>query len=436
MVRSRSEGSFVTRQPWWNAATGALAVIALVVAGCSSSTSSPTPTAGPTVAGQTTAPSPEGNGGATDKGITATSINLGASNTLSGAGAASCTPITDGEALWFNHMNQTGGVAGRQISFKVLDDGYDPARAIANIRTFQDGTFVFVGSCGSATAAATYKQLSQSGLGLFFPTNGVAEVVKPPSPGIFQIIPLYEDQVATLIRSAFGETGKGSVFTVVNPLGQYQSIIDNSKSVTTSLGGTFINSAVTPLGTADYTPIALQVKAAKPDYLVISMGGSDTAKFINALVAQNALPTNSIVGTSASVAGAFLTAFDPSAAAKLRFAYPIKLPLDPTTECGKLLAGTQMINDSTAVFGCANGQVLTTAMSETSPLTRANLFKTFESWTNKDAAPGVMAPLSFSSTNHIGVTTLYILTPTSARAFQAVSACPYGDKADQACSKL
>ena len=291
---------------------------------------------------------------------------------------------------------------------------------------------------GSATAAAIYKPLSQAGVPFLFPTNGVAEVVKPASKGIFQILPLYEDQAGSLLRYAFEDTGKGSVFTVVNPLGAYQSVIDNSKSTAESLGGTFANSAVAQLGTPDYTPIALQIKEANPDYVVMSMGGSDSGKFVNALVAQNALPKKLILGTSASVAGSFLSSYETSAADKIRFGSSVLLPLGADNECGQLLAGSTMANDPIAIIGCASAQAITTAMENTKPLTRENLDKTIESWTEEDAAPGVFAPLTFTADDHIGLATLYIVQPNADRKFNGIAACPYGDEKaiKEACKAL
>lgn len=397
------------------AAIGVMVAATLVFSACSSSSST-------------------GGEGATDVGVTSKSIALAASQTLSGAGASSCAPSTDAAALWFNKINQGGGVQDRDIKFTVLDDGTDPARALANVRSFQDNQFLMVGACASATAAAIYKPLSEAGVPFLFPTNGVAAVVKPASPGVFQILPLYEDQAGTMLRYAFADKGAGSVFVVVNPLGAYQGVIDNAKAAASAGKGSFLNSAVAPLGTPDYTPIALQIKAAKPDYVLMSMGGADSGKFINALVDQNAMPSKLVLGTSASVAGSFLQSYQTVAGDKIRFGSAVTLPLDPKSDCGKLFAGSTMALDPIAIIGCGEAQAITTAMSETVPLTRKGISKTLEGWTKKDAAPGVFAPLTFSKTDHIGLASLYIVQPKD-RTFNTISTCPYGDDTEvkQAC---
>jgi ABC-type branched-subunit amino acid transport system substrate-binding protein len=360
-------------------------------------------------------------------GLTDSSIALASSQTLSGPGAASCKGITDAAAKWFDHVNSTGGVQKRQIKYTVLDDGYDPSRAIANVRTLQPKNFAMVGACGSTTAAAIYKPLSAQGMPFLFPINGVGTLVKPATPGMFQVQPLYEDEVATLIAYGYGQSGKGSVYTVVNPLGSYQAVIDRSKTVAESNGGSFVGSSETALGTADYTPIALKIKQAKPDYVLMSMGGSDYAKLINALVAQDAMPAKLAMGVSAN--GAFANSYDQSAASKIRFASLEKLPLAPDSDCGKVLADSpSLAGDPSAIGGCAIAQLITTAIEETSPLTRSNVDKTIQGWTNKDAVPNVIAPVTFTATQHLGTTELYIVQPV-AKAFKTLATCPYGSDA-------
>ena len=401
--------STATKKSRFAAVAAAAAIFALTLAGCSSS----------------------GGGSEKEKaevGVRDNVIYLGASNTLSGAGAANCTPVTTGAKLYFDKVNSEGGVAGHNINIEVLDDAYEPARALANMRTFENEKLAVVGACGSATAAAVYKTLSTKGIPYLFPSNGVAEVVNPAQPGIFQIIPLYEDQAATLIRYGFNEDGPGSVFVVANPLGETETAIANAEKAAKDLGGSFTSSVVTALGTPDYTPVALQIKKAAPDYLVLSMGGSDVAKLVNVLIEQDAMPTKLILATTSGVTGAFLSSYNKAAADKVRMASAIRIPAAPDSECAQLLADTKFAVDPIAIRGCATGQAVVKAIEETKPLTRANLIKTIDGWKDKDISPGVAAPLTYSPTDHIGITQLFMVQPDGTE-FKTVATCPYGETA-------
>lgn len=377
------------------------------------------------------------SGDGQEVGVTEDTIKLAASQTLSGPGAASCAPSTDAAQLWFDKVNAEGGVHGRQIEFEVLDDGYQPPRAIANVRTLRDEAFALVGACGSATAAAIYEMLSDAGMPFLFPVNGVAEVVRPPSEGVFQVLPLYEDQTASMVRYGYEEFGPGSTYVVVNPLGAYESAIDFAQQQTEDLGEEFLGSDVAQLGAPDYTPVALKIKDAAPEFVVMSMGASDSAKFINALVAQDALPEKALLGTTASVAGSFLNAYDPAAGEKIRFGSALQLPMGDESPCNEVLAGTEFEFDPIGITGCGLAQAITKAMEQADPLTRENLNAVIESWTEEDVAPGIFAPVTFSPDDHVGIATLHIVTAEGDK-FKTVAECPYGDdtSAQEPCTPL
>src|SRR6202521_2278686 len=66
---------------------------------------------------------------ATDVGITSTEILLGNTNALSGAAAAYGT-ISNAANAYFTYINNSGGINGRKVTFKILDDGYNPANTV------------------------------------------------------------------------------------------------------------------------------------------------------------------------------------------------------------------------------------------------------------------------------------------------------------------
>ena len=297
-----------------------------------------------------------GTGGAS-AGVTGDTIVLGATNTLAGAGSGVCRPLTEGADAWFDHVNGNGGVQGRQIDFRVLDDGYAPERAIANVRTLLgEPVLAVVGACGTSTAAAVAGPLDEAGVPYLFPYSGLAAVVEPAKDNVFSLVPLYERQVRALLPYGFGELGPGSVFVVANQWAGHEDSITIAEQQTTALGGSFLGSQVTPLGTNDYTPLALQVKAARPDFVVANMGGTDAAKFVNALVEQDALPAKAVLGVSAMVGKEFATSYDTRAADRVIAASLIQLPPQQRSECAVALAAAGLEAEPMMLMGCAVGQ--------------------------------------------------------------------------------
>ena len=80
-------------------------------------------------------------------GVTDTEVVIGLTTPLSGPAAAwSATAL--GSEAWAKHLNEQGGVAGRKIRVVMKDDGYNPARAVANVNEFKDSVFAIVGLLG------------------------------------------------------------------------------------------------------------------------------------------------------------------------------------------------------------------------------------------------------------------------------------------------
>ena len=71
--------------------------------------------------------------GAGTPGVSSTKITIGSSGPLSGEAAAAAGVLRGADA-YFKYVNARGGVYGRSIDFKYLDDSYDPSQTVQNVR--------------------------------------------------------------------------------------------------------------------------------------------------------------------------------------------------------------------------------------------------------------------------------------------------------------
>src|SRR2546421_7684228 len=90
----------------------------------------------------------------TDVGITSDSILLGNTIAQSGAAAAYGT-IANAENAYFTYVNSQGGVNGRKINFKILDDAYNPAQTVPLTKQLVEQDQVFAMFSGLGTQAQT-----------------------------------------------------------------------------------------------------------------------------------------------------------------------------------------------------------------------------------------------------------------------------------------
>jgi branched-chain amino acid transport system substrate-binding protein len=94
-------------------------------------------------------------------GVSATTITIGGTFPLSGPAALYKT-IPAAESAYFAYVNDNGGVNGRKIDFKVLDDGYDPSKTVPLTQQLveQTGVFAVFGSLGTAPNLSTWGYLN------------------------------------------------------------------------------------------------------------------------------------------------------------------------------------------------------------------------------------------------------------------------------------
>ena len=134
-------------------AIAVVASAALAVAACSSSPSS---TAGSSPASGTSSSSANAPLTASAPGITATSILIGSHQPLTGPAAPGYSEIAPASAAYFAYVNAHGGVYGRDINYKYLDDAYNPTQTATVVRqlVLQDNVYAIFDGLGTPTHLA------------------------------------------------------------------------------------------------------------------------------------------------------------------------------------------------------------------------------------------------------------------------------------------
>ena len=117
-------------------------------------------------------------GGACDPGITDTSIKLGESIPMSGAGAAYGSLARTAQQ-YFEKVNKDGGVEfgdgkKRTVELTVMDDAYDPAKTVANTRELveKENVFAMTGVLGTSPNEAIADYVNQKGVPNLFMQSG------------------------------------------------------------------------------------------------------------------------------------------------------------------------------------------------------------------------------------------------------------------------
>ncbi|WP_395154715.1 ABC transporter substrate-binding protein [Ilumatobacter sp.] len=187
-------------------ALAVIAALALVTTACGSDddTAEPAATAESSTTDEATTDEPaEAEASAStvcaepSQGISDTAIKIGTSQPLSGAAATAGEAFKAGIEAAVQERNDGGGINGRTVELTVLDDGFEAARSVANIRRLGDEEEVFavVSPAGSANLPGSWEYLSSKGMPMFGP-------VLPPDPDLQEVYLIgtgHSDQVRLIV---------------------------------------------------------------------------------------------------------------------------------------------------------------------------------------------------------------------------------------------
>ena len=109
-----------------------------------------------------------------------------------------------GADAWFKHVNDTGGINGRMVDFKMLDDKYEPARTKSIVKRFieRDKCFAIVAPLGSAPTSAVIEYITSKNVPLIGAGTGAEKNLTFPSKWVFPLYPSYFMEGQELVRFA------------------------------------------------------------------------------------------------------------------------------------------------------------------------------------------------------------------------------------------
>ena len=128
-------------------------------------------------------------------------IVLGQSAPFTGPAAQLGIQFNRGANVWFDQLNAQGGVAGRKIELRKMDDGYEPDRCAANTRKLIDEeVFALFGYIGTPTSLAAVPLAKKEGVPFIAPFTGAMALRDPFSKYVFHMRASYNDETALIVK--------------------------------------------------------------------------------------------------------------------------------------------------------------------------------------------------------------------------------------------
>lgn len=128
-------------------------------------------------------------------------IILGQSAAFTGPAAQLGIQFHQGAKLWFDQVNAQGGISGKTIEIKTLDDGYEPDRCAANTeQLISEDVFALFGYIGTPTSLAALPILSKGQVPFIAPFTGAMGLRAPFNRQVFHLRASYNDETALIVR--------------------------------------------------------------------------------------------------------------------------------------------------------------------------------------------------------------------------------------------
>jgi branched-chain amino acid transport system substrate-binding protein len=139
------------------------------------------------------------------EGITATEIRVGMSAAFTGASRSLGIELYRGSMAYLAEVNRAGGVHGRRITIRALDDGYQPELAVKNTLALMrdEPVFLLFNYVGTPTVTRVLpllKKYQDQHFFLFFPFTGAQPQREPPY-----------DRLAVNLRASYRQETEGLV---------------------------------------------------------------------------------------------------------------------------------------------------------------------------------------------------------------------------------
>ena len=144
-----------------------------------------------------------------ENGVSADKIVFGQAAALDGAASALGQGMKIGLEAAFAEINKAGGVKGRKLELKSVDDGYEPTKSIEAVKKLleEDKVFALIGAVGTPTSAATQPIATAAGAPFIGAFTGAEFLREPHKPLVMNIRASYFQETEAMVERVTKDLG-------------------------------------------------------------------------------------------------------------------------------------------------------------------------------------------------------------------------------------
>src|SRR6266581_6839077 len=148
-----------------------------------------------------------------EDGVSPDKIVFGQATALDGPASALGQGMKMGLEAAFAEVNKAGGVKGRKLELKSLDDGYEPTKSIEAVKKLleEDKVFAIAGAVGTPTAAATLPIATAAGAPFIGAFTGAEFLREPYKPLVLNIRASYFQETEAMVEHLTKDLGASRI---------------------------------------------------------------------------------------------------------------------------------------------------------------------------------------------------------------------------------
>jgi branched-chain amino acid transport system substrate-binding protein len=148
-----------------------------------------------------------------EDGVSADKIVFGQATALDGPASALGQGMKMGLEAAFAEINKAGGVKGRKLELKSVDDGYEPTKSIEAVKKLleEDRVFAIAGAVGTPTAAATQPIATAAGAPFIGAFTGAEFLREPYKPMVMNIRASYFQETEAMVEHLTKDLGASKI---------------------------------------------------------------------------------------------------------------------------------------------------------------------------------------------------------------------------------
>jgi ABC-type branched-subunit amino acid transport system substrate-binding protein len=148
-----------------------------------------------------------------EDGVSADKIVFGQATALEGPASALGQGMKMGLEAAFAEINKAGGVKGRKLEIKSVDDGYEPTKSIEAVKKLleEDKVFAIAGAVGTPTSAATQPIATAAGAPFIGAFTGAEFLREPYKPLVMNIRASYFQETEAMVEHLTKDLGASKI---------------------------------------------------------------------------------------------------------------------------------------------------------------------------------------------------------------------------------